>query len=82
MTECVAVLLGTVQFHLKVNVVVPENGTLKDAEEAALAAIETAQAGHQSSLSQSTSGCSSTSAAGSTRCRPISRTSLTASCTE
>jgi hypothetical protein len=40
MTECVAVLLGTVQFHLKVNVVVPENATLKDAEEAALAAIE------------------------------------------
>jgi hypothetical protein len=36
----VAVLLGTVQFHLKVNVVVPENATLKDAEKAALAAIE------------------------------------------
>jgi hypothetical protein len=40
MTECVAVLLGTVQFHLKVKVVVPENATLRDTEEAALAAIE------------------------------------------
>jgi hypothetical protein len=40
MTKCVAVLLGTVQFRLKVKVVVPENATLKDAEKAALAAIE------------------------------------------
>jgi hypothetical protein len=40
MTECVAVLLGTVQFRLKVKVVVPENATVKDAEDAALAAIE------------------------------------------
>ena len=34
MTKCVAVLLGTVQFRLKVKVVVPENATLKDAEKA------------------------------------------------
>ena len=40
MAECVAVLLGTVQFRLKVKVVVPENATLKDAEKAALTAIK------------------------------------------
>jgi hypothetical protein len=32
MTECVAVLLGTVQFRLKVKVVIPENATLNDAK--------------------------------------------------
>ncbi len=45
MAECVAVLLGTVQFRLKVKVVVPENATLKDAEKAALTAIKKLDAG-------------------------------------
>ena len=39
MIERVAVLLGTVQFRLKVNVIVPEKATLKDAEKAAWATI-------------------------------------------
>ena len=39
MIERVAVLLGTVQFRLKVNVIVPEKATLNDAERAAWATI-------------------------------------------
>jgi hypothetical protein len=39
MKECVAVLLGTVQFRLNVKVMLPENATLDDAEKAAWAII-------------------------------------------
>jgi hypothetical protein len=39
MIERVAVLLGTVQYRLKVKVVVPEEATLEDAEKAAWAKI-------------------------------------------
>jgi len=39
MIERVAVLLGTVQYRLKVKVVVPEKATLQDAEKAAWAKI-------------------------------------------